>query len=280
MEFASVGISFCLGRFRAKNADNSAGKHGVMNGRIDIMQMKPWDALPEALRTEEVRLYYDLLKKRTASLLLKRGMDILASLLLLLLLFPVFLVLAIAIKADSKGPVFFRQVRVTQFGRTFRIFKFRTMVSDAEKKGSQVTVQNDCRVTRVGAKIRHVRLDEIPQLLNVLTGDMSFVGTRPEVPRYVERYTPEMMATLLLPAGVTSTASIEFKDEDKLLQAAENADEVYVQEVLPQKMAYNLAYLRRFSFGRDIGILFQTVFRVFGSGRGKVDKGSNREIGS
>ena len=228
------------------------------------MRMKPWESLPESLQSEAVRPYYDLLKKRTASLLLKRGMDILAAFLLLVLLSPVFLVLAVAIRVDSKGPVFFRQVRVTQFGKTFRIFKFRTMVNDAEKKGSQVTVQNDSRVTRVGAKIRRIRLDEIPQLLNVLTGDMSFVGTRPEVPKYVEKYTPEMMATLLLPAGVTSTASIAFKDEDELLQAAENVDEVYVRDVLPQKMAYNLEYLRNFSFGRDIGLLFQTVFRVFG----------------
>lgn len=236
------------------------------------MRMKPWESLPESLQSEAVRPYYDLLKKRTASLLLKRGMDILAAFLLLVLLSPVFLVLAVAIRVDSKGPVFFRQVRVTQFGKTFRIFKFRTMVNDAEKKGSQVTVQNDSRVTRVGAKIRRIRLDEIPQLLNVLTGDMSFVGTRPEVPKYVEKYTPEMMATLLLPAGVTSTASIAFKDEDELLQAAENVDEVYVRDVLPQKMAYNLEYLRNFSFGRDIGLLFQTVFRVFGvSGSRRTD---------
>lgn len=236
------------------------------------MRMKPWESLPESLQSEAVRPYYDLLKKRTASLLLKRGMDILAAFLLLVLLSPVFLVLAVAIRVDSKGPVFFRQVRVTQFGKTFRIFKFRTMVNDAEKKGSQVTVQNDSRVTRVGAKIRRIRLDEIPQLLNVLTGDMSFVGTRPEVPKYVEKYTPEMMATLLLPAGVTSTASIAFKDEDELLQAAENVDEVYVRDVLPQKMAFNLEYLRNFSFGRDIGLLFQTVFRVFGvSGSRRTD---------
>lgn len=236
------------------------------------MRMKPWESLPESLQSEAVRPYYDLLKKRTASLLLKRGMDILAAFLLLVLLSPVFLVLAVAIRVDSKGPLFFRQVRVTQFGKTFRIFKFRTMVNDAEKKGSQVTVQNDSRVTRVGAKIRRIRLDEIPQLLNVLTGDMSFVGTRPEVPKYVEKYTPEMMATLLLPAGVTSTASIAFKDEDELLQAAENVDEVYVRDVLPQKMAYNLEYLRNFSFGRDIGLLFQTVFRVFGvSGSRRTD---------
>ena len=236
------------------------------------MMLRKWEDLPQGMQTEEVRPYYDLLRRKQGSLLCKRLFDILASLVLLVLLSPVFLVLAIAIKLDSHGPVFYRQVRVTQYGREFRIFKFRTMVNDAEKKGSQVTVQNDSRVTRVGAKIRRIRLDEIPQLLNVLTGDMSFVGTRPEVPKYVEKYTPEMMATLLLPAGVTSMASIAFKDEDELLQAAENVDEVYVRDVLPQKMAFNLEYLRNFSFGRDIGLLFQTVFRVFGvSGSSRTD---------
>lgn len=224
--------------------------------------LRSWDSLPELLKTDAVRPYYDVLKKQTVSLCLKRWFDILASLILLLVLSPFILIMAIVIKADSKGPVFFRQVRVTQYGKTFRIFKFRTMVSNAEKLGTQVTVQNDSRVTRVGSKIRKIRLDEIPQLLNILSGDMSFVGTRPEVTKYVERYTPEMMATLLLPAGVTSLASIEFKDEDELLQAASNADEVYVHDVLPQKMAYNLDYLCKYSFGKDIGLLFKTVIGV------------------
>lgn len=224
--------------------------------------LKSWDSLPENIQTEAVRPYYDALEKRTGSLILKRALDIVASLLLLILLSPVFLVLAVAIKLDSKGPVFFRQVRVTQYGKTFRIFKFRTMVSNAEKLGTQVTVQNDSRITKVGGRIRKIRLDEIPQLINVLNGEMSFVGTRPEVTKYVERYTPEMIATLLLPAGVTSLASIEFKDEDELLQAASDADEVYVHEVLPKKMKYNLEYLRKFSFWGDIGLLLKTVVRV------------------
>lgn len=224
--------------------------------------LKSWDSLPEALKTEAVRPYYNQLKKQMFSLCLKRGFDILASFILLLLLSPFFLIMTLVIKLDSKGPVFFRQVRVTQYGKTFRIFKFRTMVNNAEKIGTQVTVQNDARVTRVGSKIRKIRLDEIPQLLNVLSGDMSFVGTRPEVTKYVERYTPEMMATLLMPAGVTSLASIEFKDEEELLQAASDTDEVYIHNVLPQKMIYNLDYLRNYSFLKDIGLLFKTLVRV------------------
>lgn len=224
--------------------------------------LKLWDALPESMKTDAVRPYYEALSRRKGSLVLKRGLDAAASVLLLVLLSPVFMILAVAIKVDSEGPVFFRQVRVTQYGKTFRILKFRTMVSDAEKLGSQVTVRNDSRVTKVGGRIRKIRLDEIPQLINVLKGEMSFVGTRPEVTKYVERYTPEMMATLLLPAGVTSLASIEFKDEDELLQAASDVDDVYVREVLPKKMKYNLDYLRAFSFKGDIGLLLKTVVRV------------------
>ena len=181
---------------------------------------------------------------------------------LLVLLSPVFLVLAIAIKLDSHGPVFYRQVRVTQYGREFRIFKFRTMVQNADRIGSQVTVSGDSRITRVGKVIRSCRLDEVGQLLNVLGGSMSFVGTRPEVPKYVARYTPEMMATLLLPAGVTSEASIRYKDEAELLDKAEDVDETYVQQVLPGKMAYNLASIRRFGLGQELLTMLRTVKAV------------------
>ena len=184
------------------------------------------------------------------------------GLVLLVLLSPVFLVLAIAIKLDSRGPVFYRQVRVTQYGREFRIFKFRTMVQNADRIGSQVTVSGDSRITRVGKVIRSCRLDEIGQLLNVLGGSMSFVGTRPEVPKYVARYTPEMMATLLLPAGVTSEASIRYKDEAELLDKAEDVDETYVQQVLPGKMAYNLASIRRFGLGQELLTMLRTVKAV------------------
>ena len=226
------------------------------------MILQSWDKLPDNMRTKEVRPYYDLLKKHTFALILKRCFDVIMSLLLLIILSPVFLVLAIWIKKDSEGPVFFRQVRVTQYGREFRIFKFRTMVNDAEKKGSLVTVSADARITAVGKKIRHIRLDEIPQLINVLTGDMTFVGTRPEVPEYVKAYTKEMMATLLLPAGVTSEASIQYKDEDDLISSAKNPGETYIKIVLPQKMHYNLNAIRSFSLGKELKTLGKTLKAV------------------
>ena len=228
------------------------------------MILQPWEGLPEALRTEEVRKYYDILQKKRVSLFFKRLFDIVVSFVMLVLLSPIFLVLAVLIKLDSKGPVFYRQVRVTQYGRHFRIFKFRTMVQNADKIGSAVTVNHDPRVTRVGRFIRKCRLDEICQLIDVLRGTMTFVGTRPEVPRYVDAYTPEMMATLLLPAGVTSEASIFYKDESRLLDAAKDADDCYVREVLPAKMQYNLRAIERFSFFSDIGIMLKTVLAVLG----------------
>lgn len=228
------------------------------------MRLCPWDKLPEQMRTPEVRPYYEILRKKQGSLVLKRLFDIVASAGMLLVLLPVFLVLAIAIKVDSPGPVFYRQVRVTQYGRQFRIFKFRTMVSNADQIGAQVTVSGDSRITRVGRVIRNCRLDEIGQLLNVLGGSMTFVGTRPEVPKYVEAYTNEMWATLLLPAGVTSQASIRYKDESALLDAAENVDEVYTNNVLPAKMQYNLYAIRNFSFFQELKTMVETVLAVLG----------------
>ena len=228
------------------------------------MILKKWEELPENLRTDAVRPYYDLLARRRGSLVLKRCFDVVVSALMLLVLAPVFLVLAIAIKLDSPGPVFYRQVRVTQYGREFRIFKFRSMVSDADKRGSLVTVSGDSRITRVGHFIRNCRLDELCQLIDIFRGTMTFVGTRPEVPKYVAAYTPEMMATLLLPAGVTSQASILYKDEAELLDAADDVDAVYIRDVLPGKMKYNLDALKNFSFFSDIATMFQTVFAVLG----------------
>ena len=192
------------------------------------MRMISWEKLPSQMQTEAVKPYYEILQKKQISLIFKRLFDIVVSIIMLLILSPVFLVLAIAIKLDSKGPVFYRQVRVTQYGKEFRIFKFRTMVTNADKIGSQVTVGGDSRITRVGKVIRECRLDEIGQLLNILGGSMTFVGTRPEVPKYVEKYTSEMWATLLLPAGVTSEASIRYKDEAALLDAAEDVDATYI----------------------------------------------------
>lgn len=228
------------------------------------MLLCKWEELPEAMRRPEVRAYYDVLNKKRFALLIKRVFDFVAALVLLVIASPLLLGIAIAIRCDSKGPVFFRQTRVTRYGREFRIFKFRSMVVDADKGSGQLTVSGDSRITRVGRRIRDNRLDELPQLLNILTGDLSFVGTRPEVPRYVAQYSDEMLATLLLPAGVTSEASILYKDEARLLDGAEDAAAVYVQKVLPGKMSYNLESIRRFSLWREVKTLFRTVVAVCG----------------
>lgn len=227
------------------------------------MILKKWEQLPPEMRTDEVRKYYDILEKKKTSLLFKRLFDIVVSSAMLIVLLPFFLILAIAIKIDSKGPVFYRQTRVTQYNELFRIFKFRSMVQDADK-GSLVTVSGDSRVTRVGRIVRGYRLDEISQLLDVLRGTMTFVSTRPEVPKYTEHYTPEMMATLLLPAGVTNLACIYFKDEAELLDGAGDTDKVYIEKILPAKMYYNLKGIEQFSFWGDIKIMFMTVFAVLG----------------
>jgi lipopolysaccharide/colanic/teichoic acid biosynthesis glycosyltransferase len=218
-----------------------------------------FENLPERMRCREVREYYDMLSKKRAGLFLKRLFDIVMSLLLIIILSPLLLGLSIAVAVSSKGPVFYRQERVTKNLRTFRIFKFRSMVADADRIGPLVTVENDPRITGVGRFMRKLRLDELPQLFNVLAGDMSFVGTRPEVVKYTDRYTNEILATLLLPAGVTSMASIMYKDEAELLEKADDADEVYVNKILPEKMRYNLEYLRTFSPGRDIKIMARTL---------------------
>ena len=227
------------------------------------MMLKKWEDLPAEMQTEQVRRYYDVLKKKKVDLFFKRLFDIVVSSIMLIILSPVFLILAIAIKIDSRGPVFYRQVRVTQYNRRFRIFKFRSMCQGADK-GSQVTVNQDARVTRVGKLIRGCRLDEISQLIDVWRGKMTFVSVRAEIPKYTEQYTPEMMATLLLPAGVTSLASILYKDEAKLLDGVEDTDKVYVEQILPAKMYYNLKQLEQFSFWNDIKLMFMTVFAVLG----------------
>lgn len=227
------------------------------------MILKKWEQLPAELKNDEVSSYYNILSKRKGSLILKRAFDIVISLLMLIIFSPLFLVLAIAIKCDSKGPVFYRQSRVTQYGRKFDIHKFRTMVQGSDK-GPLVTFNNDSRITKVGGFIRKYRLDEICQLIDVLKGDMTFVGTRPEVPKFVAEYSEEMVATLLLPAGITSLASIYYKDEEKLLNSADDVDSMYVQEVLPGKMYYNLKAIEHFSFFGDIKIMFMTFFAVLG----------------
>lgn len=226
--------------------------------------LKKWDDLPDFMRVDEVRPYWEILNRKRGQLFLKRLFDLAAAIILLMLLAVPMGIIAVLIKRDSEGPVFYRQERVTTYGRHFRIHKFRTMVSNADKIGTAVTVGNDSRITKVGAKLRKVRLDELPQLFDVIEGTMSFVGTRPEAVKYVERYVSEYNATLLMPAGITSEASIRYKDEDRLLDAADDVDKVYVEKVLPDKMKWNLESIRRFSFFREILTMFRTVLAVLG----------------
>lgn len=226
--------------------------------------LKKWETLPEYMQNDEVRFYYDSLQKKKVSMFLKRVMDLVGGLILLVLLAIPMIVISIMIKLDSEGPVFYRQERITTYGKHFKIHKFRTMVSNADKIGSTVTVGNDSRITKVGAKLRGCRLDELPQVLDLISGNMSFVGTRPEAVKYVEQYKPEYMATLLLPAGITSEASIRYKDEAELLDAASDVDKTYIEEVLPGKMKYNLDSIKNFSFFGDIATMFRTVLAVLG----------------
>ncbi len=230
----------------------------------EYLVLKKWEALPSVFKLNEIRPYWDVLDRNRDQLVLKRAFDILVSIILLVILAIPMMIIAVFIKIDSKGPVFYRQERVTTYGKHFRIHKFRTMVSNADKIGTAVTVGNDSRITKVGSKIRHLRLDEIPQLFDVLEGTMSFVGTRPEAVKYVEKYKPEYYATLLLPAGITSEASIRYKDEEKLLSLSDDTDKVYVEEILPSKMKWNLESIIKFGFFKDILTMFRTVFAVLG----------------
>ena len=224
--------------------------------------LKKWETLPDFMKNDAVREYYDLLQKKKVSMFLKRAMDLVGGVILLIILAIPMVIISVMIKLDSEGPVFYRQERVTTYGKHFKIHKFRTMVSNADKIGSAVTVGNDSRITKVGAKLRGCRLDELPQVFDLISGDMSFVGTRPEAVKYVKKYKPEYMATLLLPAGITSEASIRYKDEAELLDGAEDVDKVYIEEVLPGKMKYNLEYIEKFNLIYDFKIMFKTVFAV------------------
>ncbi len=226
--------------------------------------LRKWDDLPDFMKIPEVRTYWETLNGKRGQLLLKRIFDLLVSLILLVILAIPMAVIAAMIKADSEGPVFYRQERVTTYGKHFHIHKFRTMVDNADKIGTAVTIDGDSRITRIGAKLRHLRLDELPQVMDVISGDMSFVGTRPEAVKYTKRYKPEYYATLLMPAGITSEASIRYKDEDKLLNEAIDVDRIYVERVLPEKMKWNLESISRFCFFRDILTMFHTVTAVMG----------------
>lgn len=227
------------------------------------MGLRSWEKLPDEMRTEELRPYYDLLSGKRASLIIKRIFDVIMALILLVILAIPMIALAVWIKIDSRGTVIFKQERVTRYGKKFKVWKFRTMVENAEKLGEQVTSDQDARITRAGARLRDHRLDELPQLFNVLFGDMSFVGTRPEVPKFVDAYSPEMLATLLLPAGITSRASVLFKDEDEILKGSDDVYSTYLEKVLPKKMELNLESLRKFSCTDEIKTMFLTVKVVF-----------------
>lgn len=226
------------------------------------MRLLPFSELPEEFRNDSVKPYYDILLKKRWSLFLKRLLDVVASLILIAILIIPMFIISLAIKFTSEGPVIYKQIRVTTYGKRFRIWKFRTMIVDADKQG-ELTCGDDVRVTKIGRFLRNYRLDELPQIFHVLSGKMSIVGTRPEVPRYVDRYTPEMMATLLIPAGVTSLASIMFKDEAELLENTQDVDKEYVEVILPQKMEHNLKYISHFGFRRDIYLIFKTIVEIF-----------------
>lgn len=226
------------------------------------MILKKWEELPEMMRCPEVRKYYNILTKHKFEILCKRIFDVIVAFILLVILALPMIIISVMVVLDSPGGVFYRQIRVTTYGRKFRIHKFRTMVANADKIGTQVTVDHDTRITRVGAFLRYYRLDELPQLFDILNGSMSFVGTRPEVLKYVNVYTNEMLATLLLPAGITSEASIRYKDENKLLDVADDVDAVYIEKVLPKKMEYNIRAIEQFSFFGDVMIMVRTVLAV------------------
>lgn len=221
-----------------------------------------WSDLPEALKNENIRQYYEILSRKKFDLLLKRLFDFIVAGILSVLLLPIFLAIAILVKFTSKGPILYRQERVTTYGKKFKILKFRTMIENADKIGALVTLDNDKRITKVGRFLRRVRLDELPQLFNILLGQMSFVGTRPEVQKYVDCYSEEMLATLLMPAGVTSLASISFKDEDKYLDSNESVESVYINKILPDKMKYNLEYIENFNIFYDMKLMIKTVLAV------------------
>lgn len=224
--------------------------------------MVNYEEIPMFMKNEVVAKYHKMLMRKKYILFFKRVFDLVFSLIMAIILFPVLIMTCIIIKCDSPGKVIFKQKRITQCGRVFDIFKFRTMVEDAEKIGTQVTTGDDPRITKCGKWLRKYRIDELPQIFNIIRGELSFVGPRPEVQKYVLQYTDEMLATLLIPAGVTSLASIVYKDESKMLENANNPDEVYVKEVLPQKMKYNIEYIEKMSIAYDIKIILKTICAV------------------
>lgn len=227
--------------------------------------MKKWNALPDFLKVKEVEAYYVKIKRKGFSRFIKRAFDLFVAFVFFLILCVPMLIIGFLVKVTSRGPVFYRQKRIGIYGKTFGIFKFRTMIKDADKVGNLITSKNDSRITGFGKFLRKTKLDEIPQILNILAGDMSFVGTRPEVSKYVDMYTPEMRATLLMRPGVTSTASIKYRDENDMIPSdnALSEDETYMSLIVPKKMKYNLEYLTKFNLFLDMGIMFKTFFSMF-----------------
>ena len=225
--------------------------------------LKKWDDIPDFMRVDEVEPYWEVLYAKRGQLLVKRLFDIIFAGIMMLLLFIPMAFIAILIKIDSKGPVFYRQDRVTTYGKKFKIHKFRTMCDGADRIGYAVTTNGDSRITKIGVVLRKYRLDEFPQLIDVLVGNMSFIGTRPEVVKYVKCYNNEMLATLLLPAGITSEASLAYKDEMALLDASSDVDKTYIECILPKKMKYNLQSIKEFSIFREAWLLLKTVKTVF-----------------
>lgn len=203
-----------------------------------------------------------LMKKKKFSLLLKRFFDIFASVLGLLILSPILIIVSLLIVITSKGGVFFRQTRVGKDGKEFKIFKFRTMVVDAESKGMQITVGADSRITKIGKILRKTKIDELPQLINVFIGQMSFVGYRPEVPRYVDMYTDYERNVLRIKPGITDLASITYRDENEVLDKSDNPEYTYINEIMPTKLALNMEYMKKMGFWYDIGLIFRTFLAI------------------
>ncbi len=191
----------------------------------------------------------------------KRVFDILASSVGIMVLSPILIVIAIAIKCDSNGEILFKQKRVGMNEKTFNIFKFRTMVTNAEKLGKQITVGNDCRITKIGSFLRKYKLDELPQLFNVLLGDMSLVGPRPEVPRYVELYTDEQKEVFKVRPGITDLASLKYSDENDILANIENPEEHYINVIMQDKLELNLEYIKKSNVFFDIYIIIKTILK-------------------
>ncbi|CEP81797.1 sugar transferase [Paraclostridium sordellii] len=214
------------------------------------------------LSNKELLNIKEELSKRKLRLAIKRIFDIVTSFIGLILLSPILIIIAVFIKLDSKGPVFFKQKRVGKNKQIFEIYKFRTMVIDAEKLGKQITVGNDNRITKIGKFIRKCKLDELPQLINVLKGEMSLVGPRPEVPKYVELYDVYQEQVLLVQPGITDYASIEFRNENELLGKSKNPEATYIDEIMPTKIELNLLYIKNISLLEDFKLIFNTILAI------------------